>query len=220
MGGRAPVALQGTLWADADPAVDESFAALERHDLGRGAWVDHQPGWVSGADTLFGEVAERFDWHAGRRWMYEREVDEPRLTAELSADDLAVLPLLPRLTAVLGARYETVFPGCWANFYRDGNDSVAWHGDRVARERLTALVAIVSLGHRRRFLLRPVGGGASVRFELGRGDLLVMGGTCQRTWQHAVPKAVGGGPRISLTFRPPGIAATDRPGVRRRAATG
>ncbi|MEL7208422.1 MAG: alpha-ketoglutarate-dependent dioxygenase AlkB [Actinomycetota bacterium] len=217
-GGAAPggVALQGSLWAATEPDVDESFATLVRHPLRRGAWVDHQPDWVSGADTLFDRVAERFDWHAGRRWMYEREVDEPRLTARLEDGDLTTLPVLPRITAALGRRYGTTFPGCWANFYRDGRDSVAWHGDRVARERLTALVVIVSLGERRRFLLRPAGGGPSTRFDLGRGDLLVMGGTCQRTWQHAVPKSTGAGPRISLTFRPPGQSTSTRPGRWRR----
>jgi alkylated DNA repair dioxygenase AlkB len=210
------VALQGSFWADTEPAVDERFADLERTALARGAWVDHQPDWVSGADTLFDGVTEHFDWHAGRRWMYEREVDEPRLTAHVTPEDLAVLPLLPHMAAVLGERYETTFEGCWANFYRDGRDSVAWHGDRIARERLTALVVIVSLGARRRFLLRPAGGGRSLRFELGRGDLFVMGGTCQRTWEHAVPKAAGGGPRISLTFRPPGVARGEWLGRRRR----
>jgi alkylated DNA repair dioxygenase AlkB len=214
------VALQGTLWADAPPAIDRAFSDLRRHALARGAWVDHQVGWLEGSDRLFTEVTERFDWHAGQRWMYDREVDEPRLTAQLDDKDLNALAVLPRITEALGQQYDTTFPGCWANFYRHGNDSVAWHGDRIARERLMARVAIVSLGDRRRFLLRPTGGGPSVRFELGRGDLLVMGGTCQRTWQHSVPKMAGGGPRISLTFRPPGIAGADRPGRRRRVSTG
>ena len=214
------VALQGTLWADTAPALDDEFTHLERRTLARGAWVDHQSEWVAGADTLFEDVTRHFDWHAGRRWMYEREVDEPRLTAQVDRDELAALPLLPHMVEALGRRYGTALGGCWANFYRDGRDSVAWHGDRIARERLTSLVVIVSLGARRRFLLRPSGGGPSMRFELGRGDLFVMGGTCQRTWEHAVPKAVGGGPRISLTFRPPEVTTTDRPGRRRRVDAG
>ena len=82
---------------------------------------------------------------------------------------------------------------------------MAWHGDRVARDRLTGLVAIVSVGERRPFRLRPKGGGPAIGYELGRGDLLVMGGTCQRTWDHAVPKVAKAGPRISLTFRPVGL---------------
>lgn len=210
------VALQGTLWADAEPDIDAGFTGLERLTLGRGAWVDLQPEWVAGADTLFERVTGHFDWHARSRWMYEREVDEPRLTAQVDGGQLAALPLLPRLVEALGRRYGTTFEGCWANFYRDGRDSVAWHGDRIARERLTSLVVIVSLGARRRFLLRPNGGGPSRGFDLGRGDLFVMGGTCQRTWEHTVPKAVGGGPRISLTFRPPEVTTIDRPGRHRR----
>jgi hypothetical protein len=68
------------------------------------------------------------------------------------------------------------------------------------------LVAIVSLGAPRSLLLRPIGGGATVRFRVGAGDLLVMGGSCQRTWEHAVPKTARPvGPRISVQFRPPGV---------------
>jgi alkylated DNA repair dioxygenase AlkB len=211
------VALQRSLWADDEPAVDECFSTIERTPLARGAWVDHQPEWVSGADRLFDLVADHFEWHAGRRWMYEREVDEPRLTARVGLDELAgASPVLPGMIEALSRRYDTEFGCCWANLYRDGRDGVAWHGDRVARERLTALVVIVSLGARRRFLLRPAGGGRSRRFELGRGDLFVMGGTCQRTWEHAVPKAASSGPRISLTFRPTDVTSTDRPGRWRR----
>jgi alkylated DNA repair dioxygenase AlkB len=73
----------------------------------------------------------------------------------------------------------------------------------VARDLAEAVVAIVSLGGRRRFLLRPTGGGRSVRFDVGAGDLLVMGGSCQRTWEHAVLKTARPvGPRISVQFRP------------------
>ncbi len=65
-------------------------------------------------------------------------------------------------------------------------------------------MAIVSIGERRPFRLRPKGGGPSIGYDLGRGDLLVMGGTCQRTWDHGVPKVARAGPRMSLTFRPKG----------------
>ena len=101
----------------------------------------------------------------------------------------------------LSDRYEIEFRAIGANWYRDGRDSVAWHGDRVARTLPEATIAIVSLGGPRRFLLRPKGGGSSVKLELGSGDLLAMGGSCQRTWQHSVPKVTRAAPRISLTFR-------------------
>jgi alkylated DNA repair dioxygenase AlkB len=87
------------------------------------------------------------------------------------------------------------------NLYRDGRDSVAWHGDRIAREITEPIVALVSLGDRRRFLARPRGGGRSIPFELGGGDLLVTGGTFQRRWEHSVPKVAAAGARVSIAFR-------------------
>jgi alkylated DNA repair dioxygenase AlkB len=85
--------------------------------------------------------------------------------------------------------------------YRDGRDSVAFHGDRLGIRRADAIVAIVALGFPRRFLLRRAGGGSSRQFNFGGGDLLVMGGTCQLTWEHAVPKAAYAELRISVQFR-------------------
>ncbi len=105
------------------------------------------------------------------------------------------------MAEVLSARYGVAFTQVGTNLYRDGADSVAWHGDRVARELPSAVVALVSLGTSRPFRLRPTGGGTSVGLLPGPGDLLVMGGTCQRTWQHAVPKVRAAGPRISVQFR-------------------
>jgi alkylated DNA repair dioxygenase AlkB len=177
---------------------------ISRRNLARGAWVDHAPYWLAGADDLFRTLVDELDWRQGRRWMFEREVDDPRLTSSLDADAMAAHPVLTEIAAFLADRYGGRYESCWLNLYRDGRDSVAWHGDRVARDRLTALVAIVSVGERRPFRLRPKGGGASIGYELGRGDLLVMGGTCQRTWDHGVPKVARAGPRLSLTFRPVG----------------
>ncbi len=87
------------------------------------------------------------------------------------------------------------------NLYRDGGDSVAWHGDRIRNRRRHAVVGIVTLGEPRPFLVRPSGGGSSRRFHPGAGDLLVMGGACQRDWEHTVPKVRSAGARISVTFR-------------------
>jgi alkylated DNA repair dioxygenase AlkB len=102
---------------------------------------------------------------------------------------------------LLSGRYGVAFTQVGVNLYRDGSDSVAWHGDRVARELPEAVVALVSLGAARPFRLRPTGGGPSVGYLPGPGDLLVMGGSCQRTWQHAVPKTRAAPPRISIQFR-------------------
>ncbi len=200
------LAFQGSLLSQPSPAL--AGVPVQRRRLAHGAWVDHAEGWLAGADALFDHLADELAWRQGRRWMYDREVDDPRLTASLKEGSWERYPVLLDVVASLAARYGGTFPSCWLNLYRDGHDSVAWHGDRVARDRRTALVAIVSIGERRPFRLRPKGGGPSIGYELGRGDLLVMGGSCQRTWDHGVPKVARAGPRISLTFRPAGQELT------------
>lgn len=169
-----------------------------RRFLGDGAWVDLVPGVLQGADALFDEVLAAAPWAAHDRPMYDRIVREPRLTTRRWADPPAlVTEIADRLTHRYGCDLGIVS----ANLYRGGDDSVAWHGDRVGRLRAETVVAILSLGATRRFLLRPKGGGPSVRYAPAAGDLLVMGGTCQRTWEHTVPKCAPVGPRISLMFR-------------------
>ncbi|MDT7566759.1 MAG: hypothetical protein QOE32_4393 [Pseudonocardiales bacterium] len=191
---------------DDAPDIDESFAGRRRYGLSDGAWVDLVPGWLSGADALFDRLLANTPWQGPREVrMYERMVLEPRLThrwvlTERSPVELAE-PVLARMAGVLSARYAEQFTQVGVNLYRDGSDSVAWHGDRVARELPTATVALVSLGAVRPFRLRPTGGGRSVGLMPGPGDLLVLGGSCQRTWQHAVPKVRRAGPRISVQFR-------------------
>jgi alkylated DNA repair dioxygenase AlkB len=182
---------------------DAGFRALRRTELGRGAWVDYQPEWVTGHDALFDRLARELPWQTETRRMYDRIVQTPRL--------LAIPPktgLLEEMRAALSARYGEELVHVTAALYRDGRDSVAWHGDTTARDMLEALVVTVSLGEPRRFLLRPAEQAEEVparelrTWMLGRGDLIAMGGTCQRTWRHAVPKVARAGPRISLMFRP------------------
>ena len=136
--------------------------------------------------------------------MYDQILPEPRLSCWWGAASTRAWPEgIEPIADALSRRYRIPFDSCGANLYRDGRDSVAWHGDRVLREQDESLVAVLSLGSSRRFLLRPKGGGASVRLDPAPGDLLVMGGTCQRTWQHSVPKsATAAGPRLSVTLRP------------------
>lgn len=193
--------LQLGLFTGGAPAVDETFADLRRVELSHGAWYDHQPRWVSGSDPLFAHLRDTTRWHQERRVMYDREVDTPRLYASLPASGPGH-PLLERMRALLDARYGEAFVRLTMAWYRDGQDSVAMHGDTTAREMLEATVATVSLGAPRRFLLRPTEGGPSRALELGAGDLLVMGGTCQRTWRHGIPKVAHAGPRIAVMFRP------------------
>jgi alkylated DNA repair dioxygenase AlkB len=163
--------------------------------------VDVVPGWVTGADALFDQVYEAAPWKAFERPMYDRVVDVPRLETRTWHDRPA---LLERMARCLGRRYGVELPSISANLYRDGHDSVAWHGDRIGRVRADAVVAILSLGSTRTLLLRPEGGGESIAFPMRSGDLLVQGGTCQRTFQHCVPKRASAGPRVSVMFRQQG----------------
>jgi len=189
---------QPSLLGDEHPAFDPSMRGVERRDLGAGAWYDLLAGWATGADTLFTVVNEAAPWAAHERPMYDRTVAEPRLTTRLWSGAPAPLPAM---AAALSRHYGVDLSTISANLYRDGRDSVAWHGDRIGRRRSETVVAILSLGEPRRFLLRPTGGGRSVRLTPAHGDLVVLGGTCQRTWQHCVPKCAVAGPRISVMFR-------------------
>ena len=185
-----------------DPvALDAVFRRLRRRELGEGAWIEHQPGWLSGDDAVLGALLESTRWRAERREMYDRVVDVPRLTARIPADGPGH-PVLDEARDLLDARYGASLESISLAWYRDGSDSVAMHGDRVGRSTRDCVVALVSLGAARRFLLQPARGGPSLRFDLGHGDLLVMGGTCQRTWRHGVPKTRSAGSRVSVQFRP------------------
>jgi alkylated DNA repair dioxygenase AlkB len=190
-------------------------APVERHHLDERSWVDVARGWLSGADEAFDRMVDGLTWRHGRRPMYGRLVDEPRLTASCPADDPAAPEPVREVADALEDRYRRPLRHLWANWYRSGDDAVAWHGDRVALGETDPLVAIVSLGGPRAFLLRPKGGGPARRHVLHSGDLLVMGGSCQHDWEHAVPRARGGPPRISLTYRVPSRYLVDRSTVYR-----
>ncbi len=187
---------------DAPTGFDPAFDGARRRFLGQGAWVDLVPGWVHGADALFEHVLAAARWKSRTRRMWDNVVDEPRLTT--GGWDEPPAPL-PALAETLSGRYGLDLSQVSANLYRDGADSVAWHGDTSGRKRETTVVAILSLGEPRKFLLRPKGGGRSLRFQPAGGDLVVLGGTCQRTFDHAVPKCREAGSRISVMFREPGV---------------
>ena len=181
---------------------------VRRVPLGRGAWVDLAPGWIAGADAVFPRLVEGIPWHAERREMYDRTIDVPRLLHMYHEGERLPDEVLTRARAALNRHYraelgeEFVTAGCC--YYRDGRDSVAWHGDRGGRSRREdTMVAIVSFGAPRLLSLRPVGGRLHGSYPLGHGDLIVMGGSCQRTWEHAVLKTARPvGPRISVQVRP------------------
>ena len=226
------------------PALGALGRTVRRTRLGAGAWVDVRPGWVTASDDVFLQLVRAVPWHAERRQMYDRVVDVPRLLKFYEAGEPLPHPLLAEARDRLSAHYADELGEPFATaglcYYRDGRDSVAWHGDTIGRSRREdTMVAIVSFGEARRLLLRPRpagasrrvdvpdgdqprgghggdrggdrgggpdGGGSTLTFSLGHGDLLVMGGSCQRTWEHAVPKTARPvGPRVSVQFRPRGV---------------
>lgn len=200
----SPTSFQPSLFDGVEhPSFDASFTGVERIHLDEASWLDLAPGWVRGSDRVFEDILRARSWDERTRWMYERRVREPRLTSLWR--DGAGVPLEPALLddmrRILSARYGVLFDSAGFNLYRDGEDSVAWHGDRIRKEILEPVIALVSFGEPRKFLLRPKGGGRSRAFHLGRGDLLVTGGRTQRAWDHCVPKVAHAGPRISVAFR-------------------
>ena len=201
----------------AAPRLGPLGDTVRRHRLTRGAWVDVRPGWVSGSDDLFAKLVQTVPWHAERREMYERVVDVPRLLKFYGEGEQLPDPLLDAARAALNAHYRDElgeeFVTAGMCYYRDGRDSVAWHGDTIGRSRTEdTMVAIVSFGEARRLSLRERDGASggsragTSGFPLGHGDLIVMGGSCQRTWEHAILKTARPvGPRISVQLRPRGV---------------
>jgi alkylated DNA repair dioxygenase AlkB len=208
---------ESLLDAAEEPVFGSLGSSVRRVPLDRGAWVDLRPGWLAGSGAVFERLVETVPWRAEKRHMYDRVVDVPRLLCFYGEGeplpDPALTAALRALNGHYGAELGEPFRTAGLCYYRDGRDSVAWHGDRTGRgRREDTVVAILSLGTPRAFMLRPRGSaggsgdrgrGSSLRYEIGHGDLLVMGGSCQRTWEHAVPKTSQAvGPRISVQFRP------------------
>ncbi|MEU3269591.1 alpha-ketoglutarate-dependent dioxygenase AlkB [Saccharomonospora sp. NPDC006951] len=230
-------ALQGSLFAATEETALRPLDLVRREQLDTGAWIDVLPGWLTGADSLFERLVSAVPWRAERRHMYDRTVDVPRLLSFYDEEDLLPEPVLDEARAALtehyGAELGEPFRTAGLCFYRDGGDSVAWHGDTIGRGSTEdTMVAILSVGAPRALLLRPrarqagrgtggrpgaagtegataaaaTSGHGTVRRALGHGDLIVMGGACQRTWEHAIPKTSKPvGPRISIQFRPRGV---------------
>jgi alkylated DNA repair dioxygenase AlkB len=205
------VDFQSTLFAPepspttSSPAPD--FTGVARRQLTRGAWVDVARDWLPDPDEVFTTLVRDVPWRTERRQMYDRLVDVPRLVFTYMIGEELPHPALTVARDALSAHYEPELgepfrtAGCC--YYRDGRDSVAWHGDTIGRGRTTdTMVAIVSVGDPRTLRLRPRTGGEGIAVEMGHGDLVVMGGSCQRTWEHAVPKVAHAGPRVSVQFRP------------------
>lgn len=206
----SPPGYQGCLFALDDPSCDGAFDGGRRVQLDATSWVDIVPRWMRGADLVFGELVARLPWGQRDVVMYDRVVPEPRLTAWWSErhETPEALPVLAEARRLLTRRYGRPFDTIGYNLYRDGRDSVAWHGDRERYVHEDPVVAIVSVGAPRTFQVRPRAGrpgsegGEHHSFLVGQGDLLVMGGACQHDWEHCVPKvAHAAGPRLSIMFR-------------------
>lgn len=195
---------QGSLLGVLPARFDDTFAHAQHRQLDATTWIEWVPHWLAGADEVFDELVGMLPLRQRKGIkMYEQFVDEPRLTAWWKADGRPEpTPLLGDMRTVLAERYTEPFDSIGFNLYRDRHDSVAWHGDRHRHIVTNPIIAIVSVGRPRPLRLRPRGGGPSVSYSLGEGDLFVMGGACQHDWEHCIPKlSTEPGPRLSITFR-------------------
>lgn len=182
------------------------------------SWVEHVPRWLGPDGPLFEALLSDCNWQSSRRLMYDRVVDVPRLLARPPAGQRSTT-LLQALEKVLSARYGRTLCVSSLALYRDGNDSVAPHGDKLGERRYDAVVAILSLGHPRLMRLRPQASqsvgrcSCSIDFQLGGGDLFVMGGRCQADWLHAIPKLPHAGARVSVMYREPELRSDGLPNI-------
>ncbi|MFM8303757.1 MAG: alpha-ketoglutarate-dependent dioxygenase AlkB [Actinomycetota bacterium] len=192
--------LQGTLLGGAEPRLAPE-PVFERVHLDEHSWVDVAREWMLGADVVLEHLVRTVQWRQHRRQMFGEIVDEPRLSAWCRDDEPLPHPALVPVRPALDDRYRVRLGSYSLNYYRNGRDSVAWHRDTEMRHLDRTVVAIVTLGATRPFLVRPHGGGASIDLHPASGDLLVMGGRAQAEWEHAVPKVARCGPRVSVMLR-------------------
>ena len=194
-------AKQYSLFGAGTPAIDKQFSGAQRTELSDGAWIEYVPGWLSGHETVFDALTLEGKWQKQRRRMYDQVVDVPRLVCRAPERGTQV-HLLRKMSVALTIRYHLALTNVALAWYRDEADSVAMHGDKMGVLSKDTIIATVSVGESRRFVMRSNRGGRAIGLNLGWGDLLVMGGTAQETWQHGVPKVAQAGPRISIIFRP------------------
>lgn len=191
------------------PGIDPE-ATVERIQLDEHSWVDVHRGWLLGQEQVAHDVLDKSTFTQARLFRYERSVDEPRLTTWCVAPRVPHPALIDAQRAI-GHRYHARFDGFALAWYRDGRDSVAFHRDSDMRWTEDTIIAILTLGVQRPFLLRPKANrnqhhlaahGATHDLAPAGGDLLVMGGRCQIGWEHAVPKVPTPiGARISAQWR-------------------
>ncbi len=191
-----------TLLPGAELSVDETFGGARRVDLDDTSWVELVPGWLSGSELLLARLVSSIGWEQRQRWMFNRLVDEPRLTAELPNIATAPEGIVKVAATVLSRHYEVPYDGLWLNLYRNERDSTSWHGDWPSCRRDECIVPVLTLGAQRTFLLKARSGGPSMRLSPASGDLVVMGGRSQRDWRHCVPKQTKPARvRVSVNFQ-------------------
>jgi alkylated DNA repair dioxygenase AlkB len=151
----------------------------------------------------FRALREEVDWRSERRPMYDRVVDVPRLLAGFRLDGEPLPPSLAAAAALVRDALGVPFTHVGLNRYRDGNDSVAPHNDKLYSIVAPHPIALLSLGAPRRMDIRAKElPRRTIRVELAPGSLLVMSHASQHHWDHGIPKTkVPVGERISLAFR-------------------
>ncbi len=197
--------------APSDGLHIDRHTAVERVSLPPTSWVEVMPGFIRRAEATFRELHDLLTWQQTEVLRYDRYVPERRLGSAVRAD---AHPTLRQVDLHLRSRFRVAFTGVAAILYRNGEDFQGLHSDREMRWLDETLIAIVVLGQRRPFVLRRrAAGGVPVErvpsgsdpgdivLMPGEGDMLVMGGACQREWLHGVPQASTDQPRISLTWR-------------------
>ncbi|MDH5824071.1 alpha-ketoglutarate-dependent dioxygenase AlkB [Luteimonas sp. RD2P54] len=175
--------------------------------------IRYWPGFAGSreADVWFAELQRLAGWTTSRRRMYDRVVDVPRLLAAYRTvalpPELPLAAILARVRATVPAPYNAV----GLNLYRDGADSVAMHNDKLHTIVPGHPIALLSLGHPRRMLIRAKAGERGrVAVELGHGSLLSMSHASQLTHEHGIPKTARPvGPRMSVVFRVRPLAQLD-----------
>jgi alkylated DNA repair dioxygenase AlkB len=188
-----------------------SEATFERIDLDATSWVDLSRSWLSGADQLFEHLLTTVPWKATSLFRYDHHVDEKRLSSGWQRGRPLPHPALADITRAIQRRYKVEFPSFGMIQYRDGSDGQGFHRDTDMRWLDDTIIAVLTLGAQRPWLLRPrtnrnvdlPNKGATHDVAPASGDLLVVGGRSQADWEHSVQYLSRDrvGVRISLQWR-------------------